>query len=82
MPLFLCPCFGEADLVPLAVGEFILEEHLRQGWDGTVGPARCAACQGSVGQDDAVILRGGAGLSAEGDRQDLPAGSKATVMHA
>ena len=66
--------------MPLAVCAFILEERLRQGWEGTMGPARCLACQVPVGRGDAVILRGGAGLSAEGDRQDLPAGSKAKIL--
>ena len=80
MPMFLCPCCGESYLVSLAFCEFILEEHIRQGWNGTIAPARCLACQGPIAKGDAVILRGGAGVSQEGETQNLTAGSKATVV--
>ena len=80
MPMVLCPCCGESYLVPLAFCEFILEERIRQGWNGTIVPARCLACQKPIGKGNAVILRAGTGLSQEGERQDLPAGSKATVV--
>ena len=80
MPMFLCPCCGDSYLVPLAFCEFILEERHRQGWNGTIAPARCLACQKPIGRGDSVILREGAGVSQEGERQDLPAGSMVTVV--
>jgi hypothetical protein len=80
MPVFLCPCCGEYYLVPLAFCEFILEERMRQGWKGTIAPALCQACQKLIGNGEAVILRKGTGVSPEGERQELLAGSKATVI--
>jgi hypothetical protein len=80
MPMFLCPCCGESYLVPLAFCEFILEERIRQGWKGMIAPARCLSCQTPVSRGVAVVLRGGAGVSREGKRQDLPVGGKATVV--
>jgi len=80
MPIFLCPCCGESYIVPLAFCEFNVEEHTRQGWHGTVAPARCLACQKPIGRGDAVILRTGTAVSPEGEWQDLPANSKATVV--
>jgi hypothetical protein len=80
MPMFLCPCCGESYLVPLAYCEFILEERIRQGWNGTIAPARCLACQKPIGRGDAVVLRGGVGVTQEGEKQNLPADSNATVV--
>jgi hypothetical protein len=80
MPVFLCPCCGESYVVPLAFAELTLEERHRQGRDGAVAPARCPACQKALGRGDPVVIRKGAGVSPEGERQDLPAGSKAIVV--
>jgi hypothetical protein len=46
MPMFLCPYRGESSPLSLPVCEFILVEHLRNGWDGTAGVTWCVACQG------------------------------------
>src|SRR5579864_731317 len=80
MPIFLCPCCGESYQIPLAFCELILEERHRQGWNGTIAPARCIACQKTINRGDSVILRKGAGVTPEGERHDLPAGSKATIV--
>lgn len=65
--------------MPLAVCEFILEARTQQGWDGTIAPARCPACQRWLSVGDAVILRGGKGVSHDGDIHGLPVGSQVTV---
>ncbi|MCA9109815.1 MAG: hypothetical protein KDA52_07700 [Planctomycetaceae bacterium] len=80
MPMFLCPCCGEAYIVPLAFSEFILEEHFSKGWNGSIAPARCLSCQGQIHSGDAVVVRNGEGVTPEGDRQEIPANSKATVV--
>jgi hypothetical protein len=78
--MFLCPCCGESYLVPLAFCESVLEERIRGGWTGTVGPAKCVACQKTIVKGDSVIIRRGSGTSQDGEREDLPAGSKVTVV--
>lgn len=80
MPLFLCPCCGESYVVPLAVCEFILEARAQQGWTGNVAPARCLACQMPLGIGDSVILRGGVGVSQQGESLELTIGSQAVLV--
>ena len=80
MPMFMCPCCGAANLVSLAMCEVILEEHIRRGWSGTIAPAICGACQEPIAKGDPVIFRKGSGVSDDGETQDLPAGSKTTVI--
>jgi hypothetical protein len=78
--MFLCPCCGESYLVPLAFCESILEARVRGGWKGTIAPSRCLACQLPVVVGDSIVIRKGSGVSGDGERQDLPIGSKATVV--
>jgi hypothetical protein len=78
--MFLCPCCGEPYLIPLAFCEFILEERIRGGWNGTIAPAKCVDRQEPIAKGDPVMIRQGTGVSEDGERHELPAGSKARVL--
>lgn len=82
MPMFLCPCCGDSYVVPLAFCQAVVDEHRRMGWKGTVAPALCLSCQQPIAKGDAIVIRRGEGVVGGGERQVLPAGSKATVLDA
>jgi hypothetical protein len=80
MPYFMCPCCGEAYIVPLAYCGELLEEKMRQGWAGAIAPVHCTACQGIVVKGDAVTIRRGPGVTDDGEKLELPKGAMASVL--
>jgi hypothetical protein len=80
MPIFLCPCCGGAYLVPMAFCESLLEQRQREGWRGTIGPAKCVNCQKSLSGGDTVVVRGGHGILPNGCTRLLVEGTTATVV--
>jgi hypothetical protein len=81
MPICLCPCCGGVYMVPMAICESELQRREREeGWSGTIVPAKCGNCFGSLGVGDAAFIRGGHGITFNGSVRSLAVGTPIRVL--